>query len=227
VNTYFLLVSGVTFTWSHSALLVGNRPTVIKGLCWTLLLAGLFLRLQCLEYAYSDPAINDSVFGSIFFLLTGFHGAHVFLGAVFIFTCLCRVVFPDNASFTRQQHLAFTAALWYWHFVDVVWLFVYILVYFWGSLGAWAPLEELLPRPLFGPEAMVFDAPVPYQLSFQDPATPGMEGIVDLHHEVMFFVLIIIIFILWMLFRVAVLFCRRRASLPYFEAREDFGLEWA
>jgi cytochrome c oxidase subunit 3 len=79
--------------------------------------------------------MNDSVFGSIFFLITGFHGFHVLVGTVFLFICFCRLVRP-SVAFTRQQHFGFMAALWYWHFVDVVWLFVFFILYVWGSLGA-------------------------------------------------------------------------------------------
>ena len=135
-NSYLLLLSGVTFTWAHSALIVGNRLKVETGLAWTLLFAVCFTGFQAVEYKYSTLHINDSVFGSLFYMITGFHGFHVLIGTIFIATCYFRVANPKNVTFTRQHHFGFMAALWYWHFVDVVWLFVFFIIYVWGPLQA-------------------------------------------------------------------------------------------
>jgi heme/copper-type cytochrome/quinol oxidase subunit 3 len=110
-NSFFLLLSGVTFTWAHSALIVGNRSKVVQGLAWTLVLAVLFSFFQYLEYKYSTLHINDSVFGSLFYIITGFHGLHVAFGTAFIATCFFRVANPTNVTFTRQHHFGFMAAL--------------------------------------------------------------------------------------------------------------------
>jgi cytochrome c oxidase subunit 3 len=115
--------------------MVGDRVGTLKGLYTTLVLAGLFTFFQYQEYRLSAIHFNDSVFGSIFFMITGFHGFHVLIGTIFISTCFFRVINPTAVTFTRQQHFGFLAALWYWHFVDAVWLFVYFLVYIWGSYG--------------------------------------------------------------------------------------------
>jgi cytochrome c oxidase subunit 3 len=135
VNTFFLLLSGVFLTWAHASLIVGDRVGVLEGLSYTLVCAGYFTMFQYLEYKYLSIHMNDSVFGSIFFMITGFHGFHVIIGTIFIFTCFCRVVNPKNVTFTKQHHFGFMAALWYWHFVDVVWLFVFFVVYVWGPSG--------------------------------------------------------------------------------------------
>jgi heme/copper-type cytochrome/quinol oxidase subunit 3 len=112
-NTVLLLGSGVSLTYAHAALIVGDRQKAIAGMEGTLLLAVTFMFYQCLEYKYSSFHINDSVFGSIFFMITGFHGLHVLIGTIFIYTCLIRVLNPHNVTFTRQHHFGFMAALWY------------------------------------------------------------------------------------------------------------------
>jgi cytochrome c oxidase subunit 3 len=105
------LSSGVTLTWAHAALMVGDRVAVIKGVYSTMVLAGLFTYFQYQEYKFSGIHMNDSVFGSIFFMITGFHGFHVIIGAIFVCTCFFRVCNADNITFTRQQHFGFLAAL--------------------------------------------------------------------------------------------------------------------
>jgi cytochrome c oxidase subunit 3 len=134
VNTLTLLLSGTTITWSHHALQQGDRKGAKWGLILTILLGALFTCIQIYEYAhinheqlfYSEAAANSGLYGSTFFLATGFHGFHVFVGTLFLIVCLIRLM---NGAFTPKQHFGFEAAAWYWHFVDVVWLFLFAFVY--------------------------------------------------------------------------------------------------
>ena len=134
VNTLTLLLSGTTITWSHHALQQGDRNGAKWGLILTILLGALFTTIQIYEYAhinhehlfYSEAAVNSGLYGSTFFLATGFHGFHVFVGTLFLIVCLIRLM---NGAFTPKQHFGFEAAAWYWHFVDVVWLFLFAFVY--------------------------------------------------------------------------------------------------
>ena len=134
VNTLTLLLSGTTITWSHHALQQGDRKGAKWGLILTILLGALFTTIQIYEYAhinhehlfYSEAAANSGLYGSTFFLATGFHGFHVFVGTLFLIVCLIRLM---NGAFTPKQHFGFEAAAWYWHFVDVVWLFLFAFVY--------------------------------------------------------------------------------------------------
>lgn len=130
LNTLLLLTSGASLTISHHAIVLGDKTSALFGLYLTIFLAILFTICQVAEY-YSAPfSISDSVYGSIFFLTTGFHGFHVFVGTCFLIVCLLRLILDH---FTREQHFGFEAAAWYWHFVDVVWLFLFLTVYWWGS----------------------------------------------------------------------------------------------
>jgi cytochrome c oxidase subunit 3 len=134
VNTLTLLLSGTTITWSHHALQQGDRNGAKWGLILTILLGALFTTIQIYEYShinhehlfYSEAAANSGLYGSTFFLATGFHGFHVFVGTLFLIVCLIRLM---NGAFTPKQHFGFEAAAWYWHFVDVVWLFLFAFVY--------------------------------------------------------------------------------------------------
>jgi cytochrome c oxidase subunit 3 len=134
VNTLTLLLSGTTITWSHHALQQGDRKGAKWGLILTILLGALFTTIQIYEYShinhehlfYSEAAANSGLYGSTFFLATGFHGFHVFVGTLFLIVCLIRLM---NGAFTPKQHFGFEAAAWYWHFVDVVWLFLFAFVY--------------------------------------------------------------------------------------------------
>ena len=134
VNTLTLLLSGTTITWSHHALQQGDRNGAKWGLILTILLGALFTTIQIYEYShinhehlfYSAAAANSGLYGSTFFLATGFHGFHVFVGTLFLIVCLIRLL---NGAFTPKQHFGFEAAAWYWHFVDVVWLFLFAFVY--------------------------------------------------------------------------------------------------
>ena len=127
LNTIILLSSGVTITWCHHSLLHSLKiPRVIR-LFITIILGVLFSIIQYLEYDEASFTIADSVFGSIFFLATGFHGLHVLIGSIFLLISLFRIL---ARHYSKEHHLGLEIAIWYWHFVDVVWLFLYLLVYF-------------------------------------------------------------------------------------------------
>ena len=130
VNTLILLCSGATVTYAHHAITAGLKLDAVWGLILTIILAILFTSFQAYEYLSADFRISDGIYGSTFFMATGFHGFHVFVGTVFLAVCLIRLLFNH---FTIQHHFGFEAAAFYWHFVDVVWLFLYVAVYFWGS----------------------------------------------------------------------------------------------
>nr|UYB79134.1 cytochrome c oxidase subunit III [Lirapex sp. ZZ-2022] len=130
LNTAVLLASGVTVTWAHHALMQGNRPSAIQGLLFTVLLGVYFTYLQAGEYYEASFSIADGAYGSTFFVATGFHGLHVLIGSTFLIVCLIRAW---SYHFSDSHHFGFEAAAWYWHFVDVVWLFLYLSIYWWGS----------------------------------------------------------------------------------------------
>nr|YP_010710306.1 cytochrome c oxidase subunit III [Dyscolus pollens]WCS91895.1 cytochrome c oxidase subunit 3 [Dyscolus pollens] len=130
LNTLILLTSGVTVTWAHHSLMENNYNQSLQGLLFTVMLGIYFTILQAFEYIESPFTIADSVYGSTFFMATGFHGLHVIIGTTFLFVCLIRHYFNH---FSSIHHFGFEAAAWYWHFVDVVWLFLYISIYWWGS----------------------------------------------------------------------------------------------
>ena len=134
VNTLTLLLSGTTVTWAHHALQVGDRKGAKIGLLLTVLLGLLFTSIQAYEYShivseklfFSPEASAAGLYGSSFFMATGFHGFHVIIGTIFLAICLLRLIGGD---FTPKQHFGFEAAAWYWHFVDVVWLFLFAFIY--------------------------------------------------------------------------------------------------
>lgn len=130
LNTSVLLLSGVRVTWAHHALTEGKYYRILCGLLCTVLLGVYFLFLQYGEYTETSFTIADGVYGSSFFMATGFHGLHVLVGTIFLFVGLIR---GYKYHFTKTHHVGFLAAAWYWHFVDVVWLFLYISIYWWGS----------------------------------------------------------------------------------------------
>jgi len=125
LNTVILLTSGATVTWTHHAILAGYRQQAIYSLVATILLASIFTGLQVLEYVEAPFTISDGIYGSTFLMATGFHGFHVFVGTLFLAVCLVRVM---KNHFTKSHHLGFEAAAWYWHFVDVVWLFLFVAI---------------------------------------------------------------------------------------------------
>lgn len=127
MNTLILLCSGVTVTYAHHAITAGNKIEAFYGLVLTVLLAIFFTCLQAFEYASAGFTISDGIYGSTFFMATGFHGFHVLIGTIFLSVCLIRLLLDH---FTAQHHFGFEAAAFYWHFVDIVWLFLYVAVYF-------------------------------------------------------------------------------------------------
>nr|NP_066332.1 cytochrome c oxidase subunit 3 [Malawimonas jakobiformis]AAG13699.1 cytochrome c oxidase subunit 3 [Malawimonas jakobiformis] len=133
LNTLILVLSGVTITWSHHAILAGNRSSAILSLGLTVFLGLSFTVLQVMEYLEATFNISDGIYGSTFYMATGFHGAHVIIGTLFLIVCLVRLI---KYHFTSKHHFGFEAAAWYWHFVDVVWLFLFISIYWWGGLTA-------------------------------------------------------------------------------------------
>nr|QXG19154.1 cytochrome c oxidase subunit III [Drosophila burlai] len=130
LNTAILLASGVTVTWAHHSLMENNHSQTTQGLFFTVILGIYFTILQAYEYIEAPFTIADSVYGSTFFMATGFHGIHVLIGTTFLLICLLRHL---NNHFSKNHHFGFEAAAWYWHFVDVVWLFLYITIYWWGG----------------------------------------------------------------------------------------------
>ena len=133
LNTMILLCSGTTVTWAHHALIHGDRKGLKLGLLLTILLGLMFTSIQAWEYAHAPFAFKGSIYGSTFFMATGFHGFHVIIGTIFLTVCLLRA---NRGDFTPKQHFGFEAAAWYWHFVDVVWLFLFVSIYVWGGWGA-------------------------------------------------------------------------------------------
>jgi cytochrome c oxidase subunit 3 len=130
LNTLILLTSGATITWAHHAILAGKREEALTGLEATVGLALAFTALQVYEYIEAPFSISDGIYGSCFYMATGFHGFHVIIGTCFIAVCTLRLYYYH---FTREHHFGFEAAAWYWHFVDVVWLFLFVTVYWWGG----------------------------------------------------------------------------------------------
>ena len=130
LNTVILLTSGTTCTWAHHALIEGNRKSVIWGLVATIVLGILFSFVQAYEYSHAKFAFGDGIYSSTFFMATGFHGFHVLVGTIFLIVILFRTL---AGHFKPNHHFGFEAAAWYWHFVDVVWLFLFFSIYWWGG----------------------------------------------------------------------------------------------
>jgi cytochrome c oxidase subunit 3 len=130
INTLILLTSGATVTWAHHALLEGDRKGLINGLILTVSLGALFTVFQLYEYSHAHFSFSGNIYGANFFMATGFHGLHVFIGTVFLGVCLLRAL---RGHFSADKHIGFEAAAWYWHFVDVVWLFLFAGIYIWGQ----------------------------------------------------------------------------------------------
>nr|BBE15841.1 cytochrome c oxidase subunit III [Eumeta variegata] len=130
LNTIILLSSGITITWAHHALMENNYNQTKQSLLLTIILGIYFTILQAYEYYEAPFTIADSIYSSTFFVTTGFHGLHVIIGTSFLLICLIR---HNKYHFSMNHHFGFEAAAWYWHFVDVVWLFLYISIYWWGN----------------------------------------------------------------------------------------------
>ncbi len=139
IMTLILLLSGTTVTWAHHAIMEGKNSEAARALRYTIGLAVLFTCFQAYEYAHAkfgwmDGTIDGrDIYSSTFFMATGFHGLHVIIGTIFLAVCYFRTV---KGHFTPKSHFGFEAAAWYWHFVDVVWLFLFCAIYWWGSAGA-------------------------------------------------------------------------------------------
>lgn len=130
INTLILLTSGCAATWAHHAVQENDRKSLVQGLWLAVILGVLFTITQAYEYSHAAFGFADNIYGANFFMATGFHGFHVIVGTIFLFICYLRTV---RGHFTPENHIGFEAAAWYWHFVDVVWLFLFAAVYIWGG----------------------------------------------------------------------------------------------
>nr|ANP26216.1 cytochrome c oxidase subunit 3 [Campylaephora sungminbooi] len=130
LNTVILLLSGCTVTWCHHAIVANQRKQSLISLLLTITLAIIFTMLQAYEYNVADFRLSDGIYGSTFYLTTGFHGFHVIIGTISLISCWARL---NNFQLTQQHHFGFESSAWYWHFVDVVWLFLFVSVYWWGG----------------------------------------------------------------------------------------------
>ena len=131
INTLILLCSGAAATWAHHAIAhENNRKDMANGLILAVLLGVLFTIFQAYEYSHAAFGFSGNIYGANFFMATGFHGFHVIVGTIFLFVCYLRL---RAGHFTPEKHVGFEAAAWYWHFVDVVWLFLFAAVYIWGG----------------------------------------------------------------------------------------------
>ncbi|MDD7911297.1 cytochrome c oxidase subunit 3 [Pseudovibrio exalbescens] len=130
LNTFILLLSGTTVTWAHHAMLHEDREGLKWGLIATVTLGLLFTTLQAYEYSHAAFGFSDNIYGATFYMATGFHGFHVIVGTIFLAVCLFRAL---AGHFSAKKHFGFEAAAWYWHFVDVVWLFLFASIYVWAA----------------------------------------------------------------------------------------------
>ena len=136
LNTLILLSSGATVTYAHHALLKGDQRNTVIGLALTVALGIIFTSTQAYEYWHAAFKFKDGIYSSTFYVATGFHGGHVIIGTCFLIVCLFRAA---KGHFTPEKHVGFEAAAWYWHFVDVVWLFLFTFIYWWGTAGYKGP----------------------------------------------------------------------------------------
>nr|AJR19258.1 cytochrome c oxidase subunit III [Thremma gallicum] len=130
LNTIILISSGISVTWTHHSILENNFTQAVNSLFITVMLGIYFTILQAYEYLEAPFTISDSIYGTSFFMATGFHGLHVMIGTMFLLVCLMRLM---NNQLSMSHHFNLEAAAWYWHFVDVVWLFLYTAMYWWSS----------------------------------------------------------------------------------------------
>ncbi len=130
INTLILLLSGVAVTWAHHAFLhEGDRKTAVRGLGIAVILGIAFSALQAYEYSHASGGLSTNVYWNTFFMATGFHGFHVIIGTIFLFICMIRMA---RGQMNQKNHVGLEAAAWYWHFVDVVWIFLFFSIYIWG-----------------------------------------------------------------------------------------------
>jgi len=132
LNTLILLTSSITVTIAHHALIEDDRQKLIKWTAITFTLGIIFLSIQVFEYYEATFKITEGIYPTTFYLATGFHGFHVFIGTIFLIVCYFRA---RAGHFKPDQHVGYEAAAWYWHFVDVVWIFLFINIYWWGASG--------------------------------------------------------------------------------------------
>jgi len=130
LNTFILLASGATLTWAHHGLIEDRRRDLVRGLAATIALGITFTAIQAYEYSHAAFGFTEGIYPTTFYMATGFHGFHVIIGTIFLTVCLMRAV---KGHFKPDHHVGFEAAAWYWHFVDVVWLFLFFSIYWWGS----------------------------------------------------------------------------------------------
>ena len=130
INTLILLLSGTTVTWAHHALEEGDRESFVQGLAMTVVLGFSFSLLQIYEYHHASFDFSENIYGAVFYMATGFHGFHVVVGTIFLAVCWWR---GKTGQYKKDEFFGFEAAAWYWHFVDVVWLFLFASIYIWGS----------------------------------------------------------------------------------------------
>jgi cytochrome c oxidase subunit 3 len=128
--TLILLLSGCTVTWAHHAILEGKQAESVRALLVTVILGIVFTAFQGYEYFHAEFPFKGGIYPSTFYMATGFHGFHVLVGTIFLAVCLFRA---KKGHFTPESHFGFEAAAWYWHFVDAVWLFLFIAIYWWGN----------------------------------------------------------------------------------------------
>jgi cytochrome c oxidase subunit 3 len=128
--TMILLLSGCTVTWAHHAILEGHKDQAVQALGLSVFLGFFFLCFQVYEYGHATFGFTEGIYPSTFYMATGFHGFHVLVGTIFLGVCWIRAM---KGHFTPEKHFGFEAAAWYWHFVDVVWLFLFLAVYVWGN----------------------------------------------------------------------------------------------
>lgn len=130
LNTIILVSSGLRVTWSHNSLINSNFNDRFSRLILTIILRIIFTLFQLYEYYNSPFSLSDSIYGSTFFISTGFHGLHVIIGSIFLIICLIRIY---NYQFSNKHHFGYEAAIWYWHFIDIIWLLLYIIIYWWRN----------------------------------------------------------------------------------------------
>lgn len=183
LNTIILLLSGGTITWSHHSIISGEKKEGEISLMLTIILGIIFIILQGLEYKNAGFTISDGIYGSIFYMSTGFHGIHIIIGTIFILVGLIRLY---NNHYTKHHIVGLEAGIWYWHMVDVVWILLYICIYWWGGGG------------------LNNDGPEPWGIGLQDPASRIYESLINLHDQILYYLIIIVIGVLWILIKILI-----------------------